>query len=133
MQAVSRTNSAAVVGILLENYDGTSVLTPFIDTACSLVNRISTKDTAGELTSTDLELIERYLAAHYYTLADPLYVSKSTGGASGSFRDRSYYEAAKALDSTGLLAALELPTRPRAGCTWLGKPKSLQINYEDRD
>lgn len=138
---MSRTNSSNVANILLDNYDGTTVLDRFIDTAASLTNKVSTNDTASELDAADLELIERYLAAHFYCLADPLYASKSTGGASGSFQGQTgmgldftpYGQTAKRLDVTGYLARLDMPTRPKAGSIWLGKAPSNQIPYVNRD
>lgn len=129
----ARTTAALVAGILGDNYDSRIVLTPFIDTATALTDSIESADTGNALSDSMLAIIERYLAAHYYTLADPLYISRSTGGASGSFPQRSYWDEAKKLDSTGYLAKLDLPTRPKAGASWLGKPPSEQTDYRDRD
>jgi hypothetical protein len=84
------------------------------------------------LSSTTLELIERWLSAHYYTVMDPLYKSKNTGRAGASFNDRSYADTAKQLDTSGCLAAI-LAGGNRVGVWWLGKPPSQQIPYADRD
>jgi hypothetical protein len=83
--------------------------------------------------NTMLELIERWLAAHFYCHEDPLYNSKSTGGASGSFQRGSdeggfgtteYGKAAVHMDPTGSLVILG--KRQVAGALWLGKPPEDQ-------
>ncbi|MFA5056510.1 MAG: hypothetical protein WC485_00215 [Opitutaceae bacterium] len=135
-----RTDTTAVQGILLDHYDGESSLTPFIDTATLVVDKIAANDSGSELTAADLEMIERYLAAHFYAHADQLLQSKSTGGASGQFQGRTdmgydgtlYGQTAKRMDVTGYLARIDMPMRPKAGAAWLGKVPSQQIDYEDR-
>ena len=130
---MSRTTSGNVQGILSSHYDGTAVLTPFIDTANSLVSRVATADTLVTLSAVDLELIERWLAAHFYAHADQLMTSKSTGGASGSFQGQTgmvlestqYGQTAMLLDSTGYLSRLsnetKTGTKQKAQLFWLGK------------
>ena len=133
---MARTSSAAVIAILIsnKNYDGSTSLDSYIETATDVVTQVNTCATTKgvTLTSTTLELIERWLSAHYYTIMDPLYKSKSTLKASGSFNDRSYADVAKQLDSSGCLTAI-LEGNNRAQVVWLGKPPSSQINYADRD
>lgn len=117
-------------------------LAPFIDTASALTDELSSADTAGTMGVTMLKQVEMYLAAHFYAaMRDPQYTSKSTSGASASFQgqtgqgfDSTYWgQTAKRLDLSGFLAKLDLPTRPKATLTWLGKPVSSQTDYEDRD
>lgn len=142
---MARTNSASVIGILIsgKQYDAKTApsLTPFIDTAASIVDDVVACAAKKEivLTSTKLELIERWLAAHAYAHADQLYSSSSAGGASGSFQGQTgmhlestqYGQMAMNLDSSGCLRAINKGAR--AGVTWLGKPPSSQIPYVDRD
>jgi hypothetical protein len=133
-----RTTERAVKSILGGHYDGTTGLQPFIDTASSLVDDIAVADSS--ISASRLELIERWLAAHYYEHADPITASRSTGGASGQFQGRTdmgfdstkYGQEAKRLDSSGLLVKLDQPLRPKAGCVWLGKQPSSQLDADER-
>lgn len=131
---MSRTTAADVQAVLGGNWDQTTDLTPFIDTASELVDdAISCATTRGvTISATRAELIERWLAAYYYTQMDPLYTSRSTADASGSFRDQDYSKAAISLDSSGCLKALLNGTRS-ATAIWLGKRPSVQTPYYQRD
>ena len=123
------------------DYDGVRDLAPFIDSATAIVDRVEACAAAKgkALTSAELELIERWLTAHLYAMSDQQYQSKSTQAASASFRavgglnldGSTYGQTAKLLDYSGCLAAIA--NRQTAGLTWLGKPPSDQIAYEDRD
>lgn len=128
-----RTTAGAVQKILGRDWDGETVLDPYIETASAVVDRVTACATAKSITlsSSLLELIERWMAAHYYTVMDPIYKSKNTEGAGASFNDRSYKEVAVELDYTGCLNAIL--SKQRASVAWLGKPKSAQIDYVDRD
>jgi hypothetical protein len=142
---VSRTTADLVKGVLMDDYgarlDGTPPdLSPYIDTASLLVDRVVTC-AAGKrlaLTAAELELIERWLSAHAYAMVDQPYASKSTGGASGSYQGRTdmmleatkYGQMALALDWTGCLSAVS--KQARAGARWLGKPPRDQLSYDDR-
>lgn len=135
-----RTTESAVKAILGDHYDGSSSLLPFIDTATILVDRIDLADTAGEMTDAALEMVERYLSAHFYTHADMIAQSRSTGGASGSFQGQTqmgfdatlYGQTAKRLDTTGTLVNLDQPLRPRAKMAWLGKLRDDQLDEDER-
>lgn len=131
---MTRTNTAAVQVILGDNYDGTSPLDAYVEMATAIVDRVLTCAASNSVTVTDAEaeLMERWMAAHYYTTMDPLYISKSTGRASGSFGARSYMDAALAVDPSGCLSGI-LTRGKSAGLSWLGKPKSAQINHADRN
>lgn len=122
--------------------DGTTPsLTPFIDTAAAIVDRVEACAIlkSKTLTATELELVERWLAAHFYAVSDKPYASRSTSGASGSFHGQTgmyleatlYGQTAMRVDYSGCLAALN--KRATAGAMWLGKPPSEQIAYVDRD
>ena len=111
-----RTTAVAVQGILLKDYDGISDLTPFIATATQVVDRASdlADDADVTLSSALLEMMERWLAAHFYACADKPYQSRSTRGASASFAGKTdmYFEAtlygqmAMRLDTSGSLQAI---------------------------
>src|SRR6185436_6922561 len=92
---MARTNSSNVQGILGDNFGLTASgvvpdLTPFIDAANVVVTQLVTmaaaKITPVTMTAAMLEQIERWLAAHFYCVADPLYTSRSTAAASGQFQ-----------------------------------------------
>jgi hypothetical protein len=123
-------------------------LTPYIAAANAVVNQVvslsSKRPLAGNffgttLDSTTAELVERWLAAHYYQAQDKGFESKSTGVSSGSFQGQKgstgletteYGKRALLLDWTGCLEALD--KRKFAGGQWLGKPPSVQIPYSQR-
>jgi hypothetical protein len=132
---MARTNSTLVQQLLGNDYQSGRSLVPFIATASSVVNRVSTCATGKgvPLSAAELELVERWLACHYYTKSDPTYASRSTAGASGAFtRDpNDYKQAAIELDYSGCLKAILAGAR--AGLTWLGKVPSEQIDVRDRD
>lgn len=113
-------------------------LQPFIDKATAMVDRVATCATnkGTTLTTAELELVERWLSAHYYTKADPTYTSRSTAGASGQFArnpecPEPYKDGAIDSDVSGCLNALL--SRQRAGLAWLGLPPSGQTPYDQRD
>lgn len=136
-----RTTSAAVVDILGPHYDAvrTPSLTGFIATASSLVDKVSANDTAGKLSASDLEIIERWLSGHFYQQSDQMFTSRSTGKASGSFQGQTgmglensiYGQTAMSLDVTRYLAALN--KGGIVGGAWLGKPLSEQLTYDERN
>jgi len=123
--------TAELVGGIIE-VDAAIDLAPFILTANELVTEKC--DTAeADYSAERLELIERYLAAHFYTVRDPCAVSEHAGpvGATyqsqvGLFLSTSHYgQQAMLLDTNGGLAALNRDiARPRikrtASVTWLG-------------
>lgn len=137
----TRTNVVAVAGVLGNNWDGTTGLQPFIDAATTIVDDVSNNDAITDkvMTTTKLELVERWLAAHFYHCADPTYQSKSTGKASGQFQGQSemnfagsrYGQMAIRLDTSRYLAALD--QKGIVGGFWGGLPPSQQTDYVDRD
>lgn len=138
---MARTTSASVQDILGNNYDGSTSLTPFIDTATAIVDRVETcaADRDKALTDAELELIERWLAAHCYQQMDQGYASKSTDGAGASFHGQTgmhlestkYGQMALRLDWSGCLTAIG--SRQTARMAWLGKAPSAQTDYVNRD
>ncbi len=144
----ARTTSTAVAAILGDNYgykaDGTLPdLTVFINDASVVVDRVVLMAAAAispiTLTTAEQESIERWLAAHLYCHADPLYMSRSTQGASGGFQRG---QAGKGFESThyGMMAMdldysgslKKINGLKRAGAFWMGKRKSQQIPYNQR-
>lgn len=106
---------------------------PFISIATSIVDRVDTCATEKGITLTASELIniEKLLAAHYYCLRDPLYKSRSTLDASGSFDQGSYLDAAKAADPSGCLQDILDKKRPQI--KWAGKKDSSRLTYDQRN
>lgn len=127
-----RTSPGAVQGVLVDNYDGVTDLTPFIASATAQVDYIVTQDTSLIMTTQLLAIVETWLAAHFYACNDRTYRSKNTGGASGSFDGTTamvfnstlYGQTAMANDLTNTLARRnqEVITgyRRKAGMVWLG-------------
>ncbi len=140
-----RTTTSAVAAVMLpgKDYDTDAApsLQPFIDTASVIVDRVNTCATNKGITLSvgELELIERWLAAHCYCMSDQTYASKNTEGAGASFHGQTglnldatkYGQMAQSLDYSGCLSAIN--KRARASGFWLGKAPSSQINYNDRD
>jgi hypothetical protein len=126
-----RTTSDAVEAII--EVDSTIDLTPFISTASLLVDtHCEAKNSA--YTVTELEAIERFLAAHLYTLRDPRTVTENVRSLDTTFQSKvdlgfntsHYGQMAMLLDWYGGLAALnELMIngggKRTIGITWLGE------------
>lgn len=118
-----RTTEAAVRAI--SGIKDTVDVSSYIDVATNIVDDIeATGDSC--LNDAKLELIERYLAAHFASLVNRRVTSKSIAGASTSFEGSvsgegfdltPFGQQAKLLDCTGLLS--ELPLK-KVSMTWLG-------------
>lgn len=143
---MARTNSDAVKALMLPggDYDteNNPSLTPFIDTASMLIDQIPacvTRKGGTALTDAQLELLERWLAAHFYQQSDKGYTSRSTAGASGSFggqvtmhlESTLYGQTALTIDPSGCLA--NIARNQRAGASWIGKTRSQKLSYSDRN
>lgn len=132
-----RTTSGAIEAII--EVDATISLTPFIEVASALVDELC----AGVgYSDARLELIERWLSAHFYAVRDPRTTNESAGGVSAGFESRvdlglsitRYGQQAMMLDTKGALAALNKRTKDGmggAGVFWLGKGKT-ERNQEQR-
>ena len=114
--------------------DGTS-LAPFIEAAASLVDELVSTPQGANLDSERLELIERWLAAHFYLQLDPAYESLSVGKTRGKFQGRTgmvlsstfHGQTAMALDTTGYLSRLSKRAEhggAAVSLSWLGKEES---------
>lgn len=153
-----RTTSDLVIGILGSEYgphpdptniDGDLVypdLTPHIATANAMVNALVTIDQTTDSVrphiytdTTTLEIVERWLSAHFYKVFDQALSSTSKGGGSGSFQNAAkgegfgftkYGQQAMALDYSGILKAIEKGTF--AGLKYAGKTVGEQLTYAQR-
>ena len=129
-----RTTSAAV-GLIIE-IDATvngGDISPFIETASSLVDDICVPLLYSD---TKLELIERWLSAHFYAIRDARTKSEGVGSLSQSFEGQSamglahtrYGQQAMMLDIKGGLAGLnrlpEQASRIKPGILYVGSNDS---------
>jgi hypothetical protein len=143
---MSRTTDTAVKAILLRDYDtrNSPSLDSFIETASALVDDLVDCATGKGVTFSAgrLELIERYLAAHFYQQSDKGFTSKSTGDASASYQGKTdmyltstlYGQTAITLDKTGCLRSIGTgQVANTARGIWLGKKPSEQLRYDERD
>lgn len=104
-----RTNETNVE-LIIEIDEGTDLTVPI-----SLANELVTELLSTYYTEFRLELIERYLAAHFYTVSNPLAKSEKAGDVGVTyegvtemgFNSSKYGQTAMRLDTKGLLAALE--------------------------
>ena len=133
---MARTTTAAVEALLAGHYKSTISTQQFIDAATLVIDRVVTCATAKGFTHTaaELEMIERYLAAHYYTKSDAYMTSKSTGGASASWSrspEGDFLTVAKDLDPSNCLAATI--ARTTAGMAWLGSTQGETLSWDERN
>lgn len=130
-----RTTPGDVQKILGANYDDINCpsLDPYIRAANLVISRVVTCATGKGVTLSTEEQreMEKWVAAHFYTINDPIYKSKQTANSSASYFDRSYLDAAKMLDTSGCLAAIV--SGQRASLDWLGLAESEQTDYVDRN
>ena len=107
-----------------------SAMEPFITSASLLVDEACAE--AG-YTDERLELIERWLTAHLYTIRDPRATSEKAGAVGATFQskvdlgfDTSHYgQMAMRLDTAGGLAAINEDTKkgkPTVSVMWAGTP-----------
>lgn len=134
-----RTSAPLVIGILGDDFglraDGsTPDLTPYITTASNLVDQVAVDSTTNgfSLSAATLELIERWMAAHYYTKSDPTYTGRAGASFVRSQQDpEPYVGVAIDLDPSGSLNTLL--KRQRASAVWGGKPVSAQLTFQQRN
>lgn len=115
-------------------------IAPFIDTANTLTDKISSRDSSSLLSSAELKAIELNLAAHFYAQRDTQYSQERTADASGvvsgqfgeNLSSTYWGQNALLLDETGYLQGRQ-KSRRRAVVGWLGLPPSEQTDYVDRD
>lgn len=125
------TNSTAVATLLGgQNYDGSTDLDQYIDSADVLVSNIPQWATDKNINISDasLEIIERWLACHYYACMNQQAANQSvaTGGISMSHQGQTtmriestrWGQRALELDFTGYLSMIN--RRAIATMNWLG-------------
>lgn len=116
-------------------------LDPYLLAANELVTEICVP--AG-YDATRLELIERWLAAHFYCVYDPRAQSESAGvsasyeGSAAMFLERTRYgQMAMILDTAGGLAKLNDETKKgqarTVGVTWLGVQPAVARRIREAD
>jgi hypothetical protein len=146
-----RTTSLAVQGVLMDEYgpredDSNPSLDPFIATATVLVDRVSDYADANSLTVTAaaLEVLERWLAAHFFKCSDRPASFTSAGKSQTTFDGKTdmhlqstlYGQTAVLLDSTGYLASISDTAtsggRTTIGVYWGGKRFSQRTPYDQR-
>lgn len=133
MARTDATNVAKVIEV-----DEEIDLTPFIDTANELVTEMCTGDNGPDpvYSANRLELIERWLAAHFYAIRDMRPANEKAGPVGVAYQhevdlnlaNTMYGQQAMVLDTNGGLATLNKQTEeggPReVGLTWLGTEPS---------
>lgn len=133
---MARTTAVLVRGII--ETDDTSIpdLDPFIEVANELVTELCTD---SSYSTTRLELIERWLSAHFYAIRDPRPSSEKAGPVSVNYQYKvdlnlyvtTYGQQAAILDTAGNLAALNKRmkdgTKSSPTLVWLGE------DYYDND
>lgn len=133
---MARTTRALVEGIIEVDagiVPDDAAMEPFILPANELVTEVCTGDAgpANAYTSDRLELIERWLAAHFYAQRDPRYASEKAGSVGGNYQskvdlglDNTHYgQMAMRLDTNGGLADLNRKSKKgkrKLAVTWLG-------------
>lgn len=144
---MARTTVEAVIALLTPGNDYDTInepnLTPFVDTASAVVDDVVQCITNRGLTLSEArrELLERWLAAHFYQQSDQAYASRSTLRASGQFQGQTgmflentkYGQTALTLDTSGCLSRIANGARKVARGYWAGKRPSEQTDYKDRD
>lgn len=126
---MSRTDSTAVTALLVDVESGVS-LDQFITVANIMVTKHCTD---AAFTVDELEVIERYLAAHLYCISRPRPIQEKAGDVS---ENKQHVEAlgldatefgqmVKRLDWSGALAALDARSssnkRTSVSATWMGE------------
>jgi len=135
---MARTTDEAVQGII--EHDTTISLTPFIEAANALVTEVCSTDNYD---ATRLELIERWLSAHFYAIRDPRYESEKAGDVAAKYQSKvnlgfdvtHYGQMAMRLDTAGGLAALNTEAKSggsvTASFTWGGNDDIKTVDYID--
>jgi len=135
---MARTTTSNVVGII--EIDSGISLTPFIEVANALVTEVCSlaTDSDGDLVydATRLELIERWLAAHFYHIRDPKSSREEVDDVAATYRsiveigfnNTHYGQMAMRIDTNGGLARLDKSAKDgkttTVSLTWLGKTQT---------
>lgn len=127
--------------VLGGNYNGKSSLEPFILFAETIMIEVEACATSKgvPIAAAKASLMAGFLAAHAYCAQDPMYLSRSTMSASGSFQRQNgegiesteFGRLAKQLDSSGCLVAVTSGGERDATGTWAGTRYTEQQDHED--
>ena len=136
---MSRTTDTAVKLIIESDDDISSDLAPFIEAASSMVSQLCepATDSDGDLIhdATSLELVERWLSAHFYAIRDnaPRTINERAGSVGAQYSSRidlalnqtHWGQQAMLLDYSGELAKWNKDVTSGKGkrtatATWLG-------------
>lgn len=133
MSRTSRANVAMIIELDVTVVPDDAAMAPFIDVAGELVTEHCTgaSGPATPYTDTRLELVERWLAAHFYSCRDPRAKSEGAGSVNVTyditgglgFDGTTYGQTAMRLDTNGGLTRLNENTKkgkPNAKVIWLG-------------
>lgn len=134
---MARTSTTLVEALLGRAFRRGSSTQPFIDMAYLMVNRVVTCATAKgiPLNSEEAEMLERYLAAHYYIgMEGGGILSRQTGDASITYGttygkgldSSSYGQAALTFDPSGCLQELSMGA---PGGFWAGMTPQARADY----
>ncbi len=146
-----RTDEDAVKALLRPgteegDYDDTNTpdLTVHIQTASVIADQVALCAVAKgkTLTESQLELIERWLAAHFYVMSDQVLHKVSTLNSYGQFQGETkmqldaskYGQSAKLVDTSGCLAEIDASAAnktKRVRGIWLGKLPAERNDFED--
>lgn len=130
---MARTTDDAVRLILGNEVEAETDLNPFMEIANELVTEVLAEDETVTHSETRLEMIERWLSAHFYKASlDPMATSERAGSVGASYQSETglvlftshYGQHACLLDTSGKLAALSKATedgkKRKVGVHWLG-------------
>lgn len=133
MARTTKAYIATIIELDVSIVPNDAAMEPFITVANELVTEVCTGDSGPATAYTDarLELIERWLAAHFYAIRDPRVANESAGGVSASYESRvdlglnltRYGQMAMMLDTNGGLAKLDVDIKkgkPHVGVFWPG-------------
>jgi len=126
-----RTSAVAIEAII--EVDSGVDLTPFITVANALVTEVCA--VVSTYDADRLELIERWLSAHFYTVLNPRYTAEKIASIAVNyqsaidlgFNSSHYGQVAMRLDTNGGLAKLDAKAKQGGGVSsfnWLGKNKA---------
>lgn len=119
-----RTTPELVAGVI--ELDPTiSDLTPFITAASLLVDII---DAESDLSTQRQQVVETWLAAHFYAVRDPRNLMERAGDVAATIESKvgmgfdvtRYGQQAMILDTSGILKELNLGRRVTVSARWLG-------------
>lgn len=133
-----RTTSDAVKAIIETDDDVSEDLAPFIETASFLVDSYCEPEGGS---ATELELIERWLSAHFYAQRDPRAASEGVSSVNVSYQtsvkvglaNTHYGQMAMRIDTSGALAAMDKGAEDGSEGVGSKKVSILHIGPKDKN